>query len=232
MRMFGSKGRCKCKNSQKCKKGDACYYKKAMAALDRAHDIRKFEIELLWKRAGYVGTFQGLLFAALGVSFSFAYTEPIISTFGLIVCIVGIFLSFFWYLINSGSKFWHENWEKHIDFLEGEFEGKLHKTVLHKEGRQIHSVSRANISISKVFFTTWWILLIIIVTFDFFKLFNVDDSYILWTKIGLAALATIVTVCFLRRYYKKLKTESSKARKICWIKRKRPKHIDESKLVG
>ena len=36
-------------------------------ALERAHDIRKFEINLTWKRATYVGAFQGFLFAALGV---------------------------------------------------------------------------------------------------------------------------------------------------------------------
>ena len=29
-----------------------------------------------------------------------------------------------------GSRFWQENWEKHIDMLEDEFEGRLYKTVL------------------------------------------------------------------------------------------------------
>lgn len=157
-RMFGDARRCACNNHGECAKGDACYYKKAKAALIRAHEIRQFEIELLWKRTAYVATFQTFLFAALGVSFSAESPESTVYILRFIVCVVGMFSAFFWYLINNGSKFWHENWEKHIDFLEYEFEGKLHETILHNKGRNSYSVSRSNIYISLMFLVTWWIL--------------------------------------------------------------------------
>jgi len=176
--MFGAAGRCECNNQANCARGDACYYKKAKAALDRAHDIRKFEIELLWKRAAYVATFQTLLFAALSLSFR-ADTDNgnLVDLFQIVTCIAGVLSSFFWRLINKGSKFWHENWTHHIDFLENEFEGKLHKTVLYDgDGSQRsnvkdkklldaktkpYSVSRVNIWISVLFCMAWSVLFLI-----------------------------------------------------------------------
>jgi len=185
-RMFGDDSGCECKNPKTCKKGKCSYCKRAKAALNRAHDIRKFEIELLWKRAAYVATFQTLLFAALGLSFR-AQDGNLVPLFQIITCIAGVFSSFFWRLINKGSKFWHENWTHHIDFLEDEFEGKLHKTVLYdgdgSESSGIrnkklfdaktepYSVSRVNIWISNLFCVAWsgllWVFLL-----DLFKPFG------------------------------------------------------------
>jgi len=165
-RMFGDSERCKCNNQGKCPRGNACYYQKAKAALKRAHEIRQFEIELLWKRAAYVATFQTLLFAALGLSFRAEAGHPVI-VFQIVTCVAGVFSAFFWRLINKGSKFWHENWTYHIDFLENEFEGKLHKTVLYSGNdykskakslnakTQPYSVSRVNIAISNLFGVAW-----------------------------------------------------------------------------
>jgi len=178
-RMFGDSGRCECNNHGKCARGNACYYKKAKAALDRAHDIRKFEIELLWKRAAYVATFQTLLFAALGLSFRAENNVGLVFSFQIATCVAGVISSFFWRLINKGSKFWHENWTYHIDFLENEFEGKLHKTVLYSGDdykskanslnakTQPYSVSRVNIAISNLFCVAWSGLLFVLL----FKLF-------------------------------------------------------------
>ncbi len=149
---------CKCNGKNDCSKGIHCFYKRAQAALNRAHDIRKFEIELLWKRAAYLATFQTILFAAFGVTFIEDGSNSTADFFRLVVSIVGIFSSFLWVLINKGSKFWHENWSDHIDMLEDKFEGKLHKTVLHKSGKHPFSVSRVNIYTSKLFFGVWAIL--------------------------------------------------------------------------
>lgn len=157
--MFNNKKNDEQTNNATLKKGGR-YRKKVKSALNRAHDIRKFEIELLWKRATYAAIFQTLLFAALGLSFysgttilidaeptsidELTKTKPISSIFRFIICIAGMFTSFYWCLINIGSKFWHENWTHHIDFLEDEFDGNLHKTVLHDEGKVPFSVSRVN----------------------------------------------------------------------------------------
>jgi hypothetical protein len=35
-----------------------------------------------------------------------------------------------WYFVNRASKFWQENWENHVNLLEGEVIGPLYETVL------------------------------------------------------------------------------------------------------
>ena len=250
-RMFGDARRCACNNHGECAKGDACFYKKAKAALNRAHEIRKFEIDLLWKRAIYVGAFQTLLFAALGASFSFEKEgETSIDILRLTICVVGIFSAFFWYLINKGSKFWHENWEKHIDFLEDEFEGKLHKTVLHKNGIRNYSVSRVNIYISLLFFWTW-VALVMIFPFNFlqswlvsalnsvFDLFDDPSDYFAfvnwvaespyWAKICLLTIIAIF-LCFCRRKLKTKFRSTGNSGEICRIEQELPENIGESSL--
>lgn len=237
MRMFGSKGRCKCKNMRKCKMGKACYYKKAEAALMRAHDIRKFEIDLLWRRAAYVGTFQTLLFAALGASFSADKLTPesefAIDFLRLAICVAGIFIAFFWYLINKGSKFWHENWERHIDCLENEFEGKLHKTVLHKHERKCYSVSRVNINISLVFFVAWGVLAPIF-AFNFFGIIDEHVECPACAKTIMLIVLILVVGAFLEYRRRDLKTRfknTSEGENIYRVKRKPPNRLMSSPLV-
>jgi len=203
---------CDCESPEDCKEkkcaNDKTFCrKKAEAALNRAHEIRKFEIGMLWNRAKYVATFQTILFAALGVSFSadapvqngLAETpESTVDVLRLVICVVGVYSSFFWCLINKGSKFWHENWERHIDFLEYEFEGNLHKTVLHKYGMQPYSVSRVNISISQMFFAAWFVLLIIIASnsLNFIKcycnMFFVPDDRCIFALMAIIAISLFV----------------------------------------
>ena len=216
-RMFGDARRCECNNQGKCPKGKDCYYKKAKAALDRAHDIRKFEIELLWKRAAYVATFQTLLFAALGFSFR-TESNIFVSLFQIVTCIAGIFTSFFWRVINEASRLWHKNWTYHIDFLEDEFEGKLLKTVLHGKAES-HSVSRANIYISRVFFVAWAILALFF-AFNFFasvyKIIVCSGAIACFEHGKIATLITLLVVLiasvwaityFLMSFRRKLKTK-------------------------
>jgi len=164
--MFCSENFCDCCSLEKCKEnkcadGKIICRKKAKAALERAHEIRKFEIDLLWKRTTYMSTFQAFLFAALGVSFSADNPELAVYFLRVIVCVVGMFSALFWFLMNKGSKFWYGNWENHIDFLEYEFEGNLHKTVLSRDGKLPFSVSKINISTSFMFFGTWCMLAVL-----------------------------------------------------------------------
>jgi hypothetical protein len=46
---------------------------------------------------------------------------------------LGVFFSVAWYFVNRASKFWQENWEKHVDLLEDSVIGPLYKTVLSDE---------------------------------------------------------------------------------------------------
>lgn len=93
---------------------------KRKCAYELALEIRQFEIELYWKRAAYFWTLLAATFAgyfALASS-DRAHIHP--NLLFLVSCI-GLVLSTGWYLVNRGSKYWQENWERHVDSLEDEF---------------------------------------------------------------------------------------------------------------
>lgn len=97
-------------------------------ALIQALDIRKFEIDLYWKRAAYFWTFIGATFAGfIAVEASSASNKQDLA---IILANIGFVFSFAWFCANKGSKFWQENWEKHVDVLEDNVTGPLYKVVL------------------------------------------------------------------------------------------------------
>jgi hypothetical protein len=101
---------------------------KAARALSLALDIRKFEIELYWKRAAYFWLFNG---AAL-IGYLSALTGKEIENRSdalLLTSCVGLLFSVAWYLVNRASKFWQLNWEAHVDLLEDPVHGPVYKTV-------------------------------------------------------------------------------------------------------
>lgn len=140
-------------------------------ALTNALDIRKFEIELYWKRAAYFWTFIGATFAGfIAVQASSAINKQDLSV--MLSCL-GVVFSFAWVCVNRGSKQWQENWEKHVDMLENEVTGPLYKVVLSRrppqnlKERSIHlvtgpsplSVSKINQIIS-IYVTALWLCLL------------------------------------------------------------------------
>lgn len=116
-----------------------------------AHDIRKFEIELFWKRGTYywafiLGAFTAH-FALLGMLFDkdscreFSLEKFFnlsgMSLFSLAITALFCFIfSFSWCLVNKGSKFWQENWEEHIYHLENDAVGRLYKTYLNSKKKE------------------------------------------------------------------------------------------------
>lgn len=112
------------------------------ATLQRAHDIRKFEIDLYWKRAAYFWAFRAISFAALGLSIKDG--EPRIGIALLGAAALGVLTGFTGWLTAKGSKFWQENWESHVEMLEGPAgEGRLTQVVIMR-GSPPFSVSRLN----------------------------------------------------------------------------------------
>ena len=107
-------------------------------ALALAHDIRKFEIELYWKRATYFWTLIATAIGGFTLLLNVEITKldllaqqlrPILLQ---ILAAVAFLFSLGWYLVNKGSKFWQRNWEAHVDVLENEFTGPLYKSVAYK----------------------------------------------------------------------------------------------------
>ncbi|NRY14396.1 ion channel [Clostridium beijerinckii] len=98
-------------------------------ALEHALDIRKFEIELYWKRASYFWTFIGATLAGYCLVLKNATDSSNNDILILLNCL-GFAFSISWYLVNRGSKFWQNNWERHVDMLEDEIIGPLYKTAI------------------------------------------------------------------------------------------------------
>lgn len=145
---------------------------KESAALEKALDIRKFEIDLYWKRATYFWTFIGVTFAgyfAIQTSNSLHNRDILI-----VLSCLGMVFSWAWFCVNRGSKFWQENWEKHVDNLEDKTIGPLYKIILSRNtddyrfgdklnnfitGPSQNSVSKINQIISLYMTILWCILL-------------------------------------------------------------------------
>ena len=101
-------------------------------ALKQAYEIRKFEIELYWKRATYFWTFIGATFVGYAAYYNSKANNaqaPDNEFMLLLICSIGVIFSVAWFLVNKGSKFWQENWENHVELLEDEIFGPLYKTL-------------------------------------------------------------------------------------------------------
>lgn len=96
-------------------------------ALKTALEIRKFEIELYWKRATYFWTFIGAALTGFIAVQQFNATEKIF--WSVLIGCLGFVFSVAWYCVNRGSKQWQENWENHVDLLEDGTSGPLYKVV-------------------------------------------------------------------------------------------------------
>jgi len=121
------------------------------AALARAHELRKFEIENYWKRSSYFWGFQLVAFGALALSAKDGNFRPQVV---LIVAVLGALAALTAILSAKGSKFWQENWEAHVDFLEVAVEGRLHTTALLSDTVS-YSVSRVNERFLQMLLAGW-----------------------------------------------------------------------------
>jgi hypothetical protein len=165
------------------------------SAYELARDIRKFEIELYWKRATYFWTLIAATFAGYFALKPAAGPQPMLPF--LLSCI-GLVLSTSWYLVNRGSKYWQENWERHVDALEDEFVSPLYKTTISNEQFRWWALDGYPFSVSKVnqltslFVTLLWVGLGV----SSFPSIHLPASLVTAAPYALAAL-TISFLCLL-----------------------------------
>lgn len=148
-------------------------YKKEKA-FEKAHDIRKFEIELYWKRTTYFWAFIAASFAgyfAILTSKSISFQEQYL----FLIESIGFVFSLGWFFVNRASKHWQLNWEKVIDSLEDDITGPLMKNHINNHNSfwsltlsYRFSVSRINQIIS-CFITLIWFLLMILTSIDIIR---------------------------------------------------------------
>lgn len=139
---------------------------RAGRALAYALDIRKFEIELYWKRGTYFWTFIAAAFAGYALTHKTTDSDPWLS---ILFSALGLVFSFAWYLVNRGSKFWQSNWERHVDLLEDMTLGPLYKVVAvtadNSAGNPLTSPAQFSVSklnqVLSVFVVAVWLLLFV-----------------------------------------------------------------------
>lgn len=121
--------------------------KKNKKAYKVASDIRKFEIELYWKRTGYFWAFISVIYTAYYYVLKEIYCKHHGKIPLVVLSFLGLFFSVSWLLANKASKHWQENWEAHMDLLEDDITGPLYKTYLAEKS---FSVSKINMAASVV----------------------------------------------------------------------------------
>lgn len=150
--------------------------KKREEALKIALETRKFEIELYWKRATYFWAFIAATFAAYFVLLTSTNNDHF-KGFTIVIATIGFFFSLGWYYVNRGSKYWQENWEKHVDFLGQETFGPLFRYVISPKKNFFKmaeefpfSVSRVNQLLSLIMTIFWFMAFLFSIFFSFEKM--------------------------------------------------------------
>ena len=100
-------------------------------ALERAEQVRQFEIGLYWKRSAYFWTFIALAFAGYGaLQVQLCECTDNLKGLDFLLANVGVVASAAWFFVNRGSKYWQEHWETQVDRFENCVTGPLYKTVI------------------------------------------------------------------------------------------------------
>lgn len=125
-------------------------------ALKEAQEIRKFEIDLYWKRTAFFWAFITVIYTALfsvlckyvDCPAKYSFFIPVISTLSGL----GFFFSVAWHLVNKGSKFWQKNWESHVSLLEENEIGPLYDVYQNPKttGSRWHPIKEFDFSVTKV----------------------------------------------------------------------------------
>jgi len=171
-------------------------------ALQLAHEIRKFEIDLYWKRATYFSAFLAVTLA--GYFTLLTAKEVPRDEKGealLIVSCLGVVFSVAWYFVNRASKFWQENWEKHVDLHEEAVTTPLYKTVLSDAdlsfwkwwGPYPFSVSKLN-QILSLFVTLLFLLLAATTLSRYYEIGCPPDSVA--TMMVILTIAAVTALCW------------------------------------
>lgn len=161
-------------------------YIKIKEAYSKAHDIRKFEIDLYWKRANYFWIFMTALSGLIG--FSFNSDNDYIKLLSPALSIMGFIFGLAFLAANQGSKFWQENWEKNLDMLEFYISGDLYK-ITAKLNLPKPSVSKINIYVAKTLCLLWVVVFIYSLSFSSLSIKNISDSFIFICIYSLMSIA-------------------------------------------
>jgi hypothetical protein len=132
--------------------------KKIEAAYNKAWEIRNFEIDKYWQRTAYFWGFIVIIFGGY-ISVLTKRGEILNAYLEFYLISLGLLFSIGWFLVLLGSKTWYENWEGHIDLLEGYVSGPLYRIIRYK-GKTFYSVSKINEMLAIAVGSVWLALFI------------------------------------------------------------------------
>ncbi len=139
---------------------------KEKAALSVSLDTRKFEIDLYWKRASYFWGFIAATFTGYFIVLSSKNVQYKNIVLFFLNCL-GIFSTWIWFLVLKGSKYWQENWERHVGDKEKYIHGfvfnriiKVYKSPIIGLKALPYSVSKLNLILSLFILSIWLMLFI------------------------------------------------------------------------
>ncbi len=139
--------------------------------MEKKYDValatRNFEIELFWKRSLF---FWGFIASSFVGYATIVKDKPPLAV--AIVCF-GFVCSVAWSLVNRGSKYWQENWEKIVVGIEDDVTGSLFKERGEQKFKEIEeqknkgfwlvarkfSVSKVTIALSDFTVIIWLVLM-------------------------------------------------------------------------
>jgi FtsH-binding integral membrane protein len=186
-------------------------------ALKQALDIRKFEIDLYWKRAAYFWAFIAAAFTAYFLLTKNGLSDDLEPTYA--VTCVGLVLSLAWYFVNRGSKAWQENWEMHVDLLEDAIMGPLYKRILTSHHHNFFNPTDAyGFSVSKInqilslFVTAIWLFFLLNIL-SRFPLCDLSHSWKILTM-------TVITGVTIGLLFGKGRTDPSKTPRTVHVRRR------------
>jgi hypothetical protein len=185
-------------------------------ALMTALDIRRFEIQLYWERAKYFWVFLAAIFAGFFWTLQQSPVTESIENMMLILACMGLTTSCAWFMVLKGSKYWQENWEKHVDYLEANVNGYLYshcvsgKSVAKKQSKlNAYPISVSKVNLMLCLAVLWfWICAVLGVYVQLFHTQRIYiDSYWSWIIHDIAILSATV---FILLVWRNCKTSNAK----------------------
>lgn len=132
---------------------------------EKLWQCRNLEIEHYWHRMVFMTAFMLLCFAAYGGFFITCINKDCIITFplfnliGIVISLIGFFLSLLWVMMGKGSKAWYEEYENVIKAFVKDcpgacFSGLSYDTIKSKESMVLNNfllnTQAGNYSVSKI----------------------------------------------------------------------------------
>ena len=77
-----------------------------------AIDTRNLEIGMFWQRSNY--------FMVLNTAIAIGFFSQKVASYGVILAVLGCFVSLLWFHVNLGSKYWQSRWERRVFIYEEE----------------------------------------------------------------------------------------------------------------